>query len=80
MRTLANITVAISLTVGPALAAEDQSTPLAPGKPSGVSQAQGFAPNYTVLFLGALLIVGVGGIYLATHNVDNGQSTTGTSP
>ena len=65
MQKLAHMALALSFMVAPVRAADDPSAPLAPGKPSGVQQAQGFAPNYTVIFIGVLLLAGVGGIYLA---------------
>jgi len=80
MRALLRLILAFAVLQAPALAADTQAGGLAPGKPSGVQQAQGFMFNYPVLFGAALAVVAVGGYYAASHNVGAVAAPVSTTP
>ena len=80
MRTIGAAIVASSLIISSAFAATDSATPLAPGKPAGVKQAQ--ATDNTLLLVLGLGVV-AGGIALVASGNGNGSvttTTTGTNP
>jgi hypothetical protein len=80
MKAFTATTLALALSVTPALAA---AGPLAPGKPAGVHRAD-LGEGNTMLYIGAAALVAIG-IVLATQGNDSGptqptNTVTGTSP
>lgn len=69
--------LASSLIVSSAFAATDAATPLAPGKPAGVKQAQ--AADNTVLIVLGLGVVAGGIALVASGNGGNSVATTTTA-
>lgn len=78
MLVVTRVAALFALALCPAYGADQQAANLAPGKPAGVQQAQNLKPN-DLIFVGALLLVAVGGLYLATTSIDKSATTTGTN-
>jgi hypothetical protein len=77
MRRLLSAALATVIFASSALA-EDAATPLAPGKPSGVKEAQNEGVNPIVL-VGIAVVAGVVAIAASHSSHHNGGSTTTTS-
>jgi hypothetical protein len=71
----ADSATAVSGTV-PAAASAPAS--LAPGHAAGLHQAQIFQPNQTLLWVGGIVVLGVGIGLLVSNNNGHSSSTTGT--
>ena len=76
MRIMGAAILASSLIVSSSFAATDSATPLAPGKPAGVKQAQ-MEGNTLLLVLGVGVVAG--GIALVASGNGNGSVTTTTT-